>query len=280
MILENYRYRDILKKGGNILRQAGVADWGTDAWYLLSYVASMDRASYFMNSTCTIPEKTAREYLDLIKYRAGRIPLQYITGTQEFMGLEFHVTPDVLIPRQDTETLVEYLLPYVKDRTVLDMCTGTGCIAIALMKLGGAASCVAVDCSEKAIKVAKENSAVNGVDIQFVQSDMFTDITGKYDIIVSNPPYIRTGVIKTLMPEVREHEPFAALDGGSSGLDFYRIISSEAGKYLEKGGILAVETGYDQGNDVSCMFKECGFKDVCIRKDLSGNDRVVAAVKP
>lgn len=271
-------FQDILNKGKEVLKQSGITCPGTDAWYLLEYVTGMGRAEYFLRREEKAREEDAEKYLRLINTRASHVPLQYITGSQEFMGLGFKVSPDVLIPRQDTETLVEYLLPFAKGQDILDMCTGSGCIAVSLLKLGGAASCTAADYSQKALDIARHNAGLNGVDINFIHSDMFTNITGIYGIIVSNPPYIRTSVIDTLMPEVRVHEPLMALDGGSDGLSFYRVISREARDYLKPGGRLAVETGYDQGVQVSEIFKESGYKDVCIQKDLSGNDRVVAAV--
>lgn len=277
---DGLRFQDILNKGTEILKRSGITCCDTDAWYLLEYAAGMGRAEYFLKREETAREEIVTKYLKLIDTRASHMPLQYITGSQEFMGLEFKVSPDVLVPRQDTETLVEYLLPFAKGQDILDICTGSGCIAVSLLKLGGAASCTATDYSEKALDIARYNAEINGADIKFVHSDMFKDITGTYGIIVSNPPYIRTSVIDTLMPEVKEHEPLMALDGGQDGLGFYRIISREAKNYLKPGGILAVETGYDQGNQVFEMFKESGYNDICIRKDLSGNDRVVAAVVP
>lgn len=273
-------FGDILDKGKEILKQAGTSGFDIDAWYLLEYVTGMGRAEYFLKKNNTVPEETVTEYLELIKIRASHMPLQYITGSQEFMGLEFKVSGDVLVPRQDTETLVEYVLPFVKGKKVLDMCTGSGCIAVSLAKLGNAALCVAADYSEKALAVARQNAKLNNVNIQFIQSDMFKNITGSYDIIVSNPPYIETAVIDTLMPEVKEYEPRAALDGGRDGLSFYRIIGNKARDYLYPGGLLAVETGALQGSQVMAIFKESGYKDVCMQKDLSGNDRVVAAVMP
>lgn len=273
-------FKDILGKGAAILESAGITSPGTDAWYLLEYVTGMGRAEYFLRQEEEACKEYAIRYFEFINIRASHMPLQYITGSQEFMGLQFKVSSDVLVPRQDTETLVEYLLPFAKGQDILDLCTGSGCIAISLLKLGCAASCTAADYSQGALDIAKHNAEINSASINFVHSDMFENITGTYGIIVSNPPYIRTSVIDTLMPEVREHEPLMALDGGSDGLFFYRVISSKAREYLKPGGILAVETGYDQGQQVSEMFKESGYKDVCIRKDLSGNNRVVAAVMP
>lgn len=271
---------DMLDKGGEILKQAGIECFNIDAWYLLEYVTGMGRAEYFLKKNEAAPVQDIKKYLELINARASHMPLQYITGSQEFMGLIFKVSEDVLVPRQDTETLVEYVLPFVKGRHILDMCTGSGCIAISLAKLGSPALCTASDCSAKALKIARLNAKLNNADINFVQGDMFSNITGSYGVIVSNPPYIRTGVIDTLMPEVRDYEPRMALDGGKDGLFFYRIIVSQAKKHLEHGGIIAVETGHDQGGQVKSIFKESGYKDVCIQKDLCGNNRVVAAVMP
>lgn len=272
-------YENLLKEGKDILKSAGIADWHIDAWLLLEYVTSMERAEYFLKKSCNVPEETVQRYFNLISLRASHIPLQHITGRQEFMGLEFIVSPDVLVPRQDTETLAEYVLPLVKGKHVLDMCTGSGCLAISLIKLGNPALCKAADISKKALAVAIENARINNASAEFIHSDMFCSVSGSFDIIVSNPPYIKTEIIDTLMPEVKEHEPSIALDGGPDGLKFYRIISSEAKNYLKEGGIVAVETGYDQGKQVLDLFKRSGYKDVCIQKDLSGNDRVVAAVK-
>lgn len=276
---EKVSYEDILNRGKDILNQAEIEDCEIDAWYLLEHFTGFSRAEYFMKRYDTVDNAGIfiKEYFHAINLRASHVPLQHITGRQEFMGLEFIVTPDVLVPRQDTETLVEYILPYTEGRNILDMCTGSGCIAVSLTKLGKAASCVAVDYSQKALEVAKSNAGLNDVCIEFIHSDMFENVTGKFDIIVSNPPYIRPEVIKTLMPEVKEHEPMMALAGGEDGLDFYRIICKKACAYLNDKGLVAVETGYDQAEQVFAMFKECGYKDVCIQKDLSGNNRVVAA---
>ncbi len=272
-------YENLLKEGKNILKNSGIIDWDIDAWLLFEYVTSMGRAEYFIKSSCVAQEEAVDKYLNLINTRAAHVPLQHITGSQEFMGLKFIVSPDVLVPRQDTEILAEYVFLRAKNKRILDMCTGSGCLAVSVMKLGSAAFCAAIDCSEKALEIAKKNAKLNDVNIEFIHSNMFESVTGDFDIIVSNPPYIRTEVINTLMPEVKEHEPFIALDGGIDGLNFYRIISSEAKNYLKEGGILAVEIGYDQGRQVVNLFQKSGYKDICIQKDLSGNDRVVAAVK-
>lgn len=272
-------YEQLLLDAAERLKEAEIADADIDAWYLLELVTGMSRASYFLEKYNRPSDEEIRKYEELLEKRISHIPLQHITGRQEFMGLDFMVSEDVLCPRQDTETLVESVLEYTSGRKVLDVCTGSGCIAVALMKLGNASCCDAVDLSEAALDIAKQNAELNDVSINFIKSDMFEKIDGKYDIIVSNPPYIRPDVIETLMPEVREHEPLMALDGGSDGLDFYRIIAAQSKEHLEENGILAVEIGYDQWEDVSELFRQNGFRDIVRIKDLSQNDRVVMCKK-
>lgn len=272
-------YEQLLLDAAERLKEAEIADADIDAWYLLELVTGMSRASYFLEKYNRPSDEEIRKYEELLEKRISHIPLQHITGRQEFMGLDFMVSEDVLCPRQDTETLVESVLEYTSGRKVLDVCTGSGCIAVALMKLGNASCCDAVDLSEAALDIAKQNAEFNGVSINFIKSDMFEKIDGKYDIIVSNPPYIRPDVIETLMLEVREHEPLMALDGGSDGLDFYRIIAAQSKEHLEENGILAVEIGYDQWEDVSELFRQNGFRDIVRIKDLSQNDRVVMCKK-
>lgn len=272
-------YEQLLLDATERLDAAGIADADIDAWYLLEFVTGMSRASYFLKKYNRPSDEEIRKFEELLEKRISHIPLQHITGRQEFMGLDFIVSEDVLCPRQDTETLVESVLEYTSGRKVLDVCTGSGCIAVALMKLGNASCCDAVDLSEAALDIAKQNAEFNDVSINFIKSDMFEKIDGKYDIIVSNPPYIRPDVIETLMPEVREHEPLMALDGGSDGLGFYRIIAAQSKEHLEENGILAVEIGYDQWEDVSELFRQNGFRDIVRIKDLSQNDRVVMCKK-
>ena len=272
-------YEQLLLDAAERLDAAGIADADIDAWYLLEFVTGMNRALYFLEKYNRPSDEEIRKFEELLEKRISHIPLQHITGRQEFMGLDFIVSEDVLCPRQDTETLVESVLEYTSGRKVLDVCTGSGCIAVALMKLGNAACCDAVDLSEAALDIAKQNAELNDVSINFIKSDMFEKIDGKYDIIVSNPPYIRPDVIETLMPEVREHEPLMALDGGSDGLGFYRIIAAQSKEHLEENGILAVEIGYDQWEDVSELFRQNGFRDIVRIKDLSQNDRVVMCKK-
>jgi release factor glutamine methyltransferase len=213
----------------------------------------------------------------LVKKRAERVPLQYITGEQEFMGLPFHVNSNVLIPRQDTETLVEEALKVTEPgMRVIDMCTGSGCVLIAILKNVHGATGAGYDISKQAIIVAKENAKRNEVAAVFERSNLFEDVPEeKVDVIVANPPYIPTGELAVLMPEVAQFEPHQALDGGEDGLDFYRRILARCGDYLNPGGHLLLEIGYDQGEAVSAMLRGAGYTDVCVVRDLAGNDRVV-----
>lgn len=272
-------WKALLEQGENHLRAAGIADAGLDAWYLMEYVSGMSRAGYFLNQEETVSSEKIQCYLEMIKKRGSHIPLQHLTGSQEFMGLEFLVSPEVLIPRQDTELLVEYLLSIITGKKVLDLCTGSGCIGISLAKLGNPERVDAVDLSEKALLVAQENARRLQVDVHFLKSDMFQNITETYDVIVSNPPYITSSVINTLMPEVKEHEPRMALDGGEDGLSFYRQIARESKQYLAPNGMLWLEIGYDQGESVSGLLEKDGFYDVKCLQDLCGLDRVVNAIR-
>lgn len=217
----------------------------------------------------------------MILKRGERIPLQHLTGVTEFMGLSFHVNEHVLSPRQDTECLVEEVLKVSEGKSVLDMCTGSGCIAISITKLGSPAAVTAVDISKEALQVARQNAEENEADIHFVESNLFEVFEKseqKFDVIVSNPPYIESEVIETLMPEVRDHEPRIALDGEADGLFFYRKIIQNAGTYLSGGGRIFFEIGYNQKEAVEKLLCEQGFTEIECKKDLAGHDRVVSAV--
>jgi release factor glutamine methyltransferase len=216
------------------------------------------------------------EYESILSKRAEHVPLQYITGEQEFMGILFHVNDAVLIPRQDTETLVEEALKVIRPgMKVLDMCTGSGCILISILKNIVDVEGYGYDISKQAINVAKENAKLNHVNATFERSDLFEDVSDTFDVIVSNPPYIPTDVISGLMPEVAMYEPMQALDGKEDGLHFYRRIIADASKYLKPDGKLLFEIGHDQGESVPKLMKDAGFKEVRVIKDLAGNDRVV-----
>ena len=348
-------WADVLNYGKKILKNAGIVEADLDAWYLFEQSFGISRAQYFLCARENIVGSTAQKmaaqeqtgnslesknaldcvemwlkeklsaYENTLEKRASRIPLQQILGQQEFMGLTFFVNEHVLIPRQDTETLVELVLNEQKDKNVsiLDMCTGSGCIAVSLKKLGGYASVEGADISEEALKVAKrnseeilENSDVNNdavssrteqiqnctnltnnqnkqdnseermvsevrtvpqTGVIFRLSDMFSAFseTERFNVMVSNPPYIPSAVIEELEPEVRDHEPRGALDGTADGLYFYRILAEECAKHLTPGGHVYFEIGYDQGAAVKELLDIHGFKDTRVIQDLAGKDRVV-----
>lgn len=267
----------LLKEGEQRLEEKGIPDAKTDAWYLLSYAADITREQYFLHMKDAAEQETVNRYRDLLKKREQRVPLQYLTGVQEFMGLKFMVNEHVLIPRQDTETLVEEAAAFLHpgDR-VLDLCTGSGCILLSLCSMCSIEG-VGADISEAALRTAEENARKLGLSASWIQSDLFDHIEETYDMIVSNPPYIPTSVLSELMPEVRLFEPRKALDGSEDGLFFYRRISEKAGMYLRPGGRLLFEIGYDQAAEVSDILGNAGFSDINIKKDLCGNDRVVSA---
>lgn len=344
-------WADVLNYGKRILKNAGIVEADLDAWYLFGQIFGISRAQYFLCARENIAGSTAQKmaaqeqngnslesknaldcvelwlkeklsaYENTLEKRASRIPLQQILGQQEFMGLTFFVNEHVLIPRQDTETLVELVLNEQKDKNVsiLDMCTGSGCIAVSLKKLGGYASVEGADISEEALKVAKRNSeeilensdavssrteqiqnctnltnnqnkqdnsedrmvsevrTVPQTGVTFRRSDMFSAFpeTERFNVIVSNPPYIPSAVIEELEPEVRDHEPRGALDGTADGLYFYRILAEECAKHLTPGGHVYFEIGYDQGMAVKELLDNHGFKDTRVIQDLTGKDRVV-----
>ena len=348
-------WADVLNYGKKILKNAGIVEADLDAWYLFGQIFGISRAQYFLcareNITGSTAQKMAAQeqtgnslesknaldcaelwlkeklsaYENTLEKRASRIPLQQILGQQEFMGLTFFVNEHVLIPRQDTETLVELVLNEQKDKNVsiLDMCTGSGCIAVSLKKIGGYVCVEGADISEEALKVAKrnseeilENSDVNNdvvssrteqiqnctnltnnqnkqdnseermvsevrtvpqTGVTFRRSDMFSAFpeTERFNVIVSNPPYIPSAVIEELEPEVRDHEPRGALDGTADGLYFYRILAEECAKHLTPGGHVYFEIGYDQGMAVKELLDNHGFEDTRVIQDLAGKDRVV-----
>lgn len=267
--------KELLQTARKLLKEHEIADADVDAWYLLAHVFKISRTDYYRNSDETVQDIDKDKFYELVKLRAEHKPLQHIIGTQEFMGLEFNVCEDVLIPRQDTELLVEEVLKVCDDKSVLDMCTGSGCIIISLAKLSCLDKAVAADLSLKALNVAERNAHKHMVDIEFIQSDLFQEIKGEYDIIVSNPPYIPSGDINVLMPEVKDHEPIMALDGSEDGLIFYRRIAAGCKSFLKKNGFIFFEIGYNQGMDVMELLQNEGFIDILVKKDLNGLDRIV-----
>lgn len=274
--------RQIYNEGKELLDEAGISEASIDAWYLLEFVTGITKASYYGEPEKQIDEKVARRYFEYIQQRKKRIPLQHITGEQEFMGYSFLVNEHVLIPRQDTEVLVEEALKILRPgMDILDMCTGSGCILLSILKIGKekknipALTGTGSDISEKALETACRNAGRLKEEARFVLSDLFEKIEGKFDLIVSNPPYIQTAVIEKLQEEVRLHDPYIALDGKEDGLYYYRHIISDSVSYMNPGGVLIFEIGYDQGKEVSALMEEAGYKGITIKKDLAGLDRVV-----
>lgn len=339
-------YKELYSEGESALETAGVPDAGLDARLLLEQVCGTCRNDLLAHGDRMVEAGQQEAYRELIAKRSERIPLQHLTGTQNFIGLDFMVNADVLIPRQDTEILAEEVLKNLHDgMRVLDMCTGSGCILISLLYYTNNCEGVGADISEEALTVARRNagrllgrkaagmcSGIGGYrdsgesglaasteftdrteglqdmkeslqgrteglqgmteglqgmkdslqdmkdglgGISFVRSDLFEQVAGRFDIIVSNPPYIRSDVIPGLMPEVREHEPWQALDGGADGLLFYRRILEESRGHLFGGGMLFFEIGYDQGEEVSRLMEQAGFLEINVVKDYGGLDRVV-----
>lgn len=294
---------EAFKYGEEYLTQHAIEDASVDAWLLLEYVTGVNRTSYLVGRQAPLNDEAFERYRLLLDKRGSHIPLQHLTGEQEFMGFSFLVNEHVLIPRQDTETLVEEALKYLRPgMKVLDLCTGSGCIAISLMKLSreymtkhlvktsdalselyaendcddSPMLCLdASDISAEALEIARSNAKRLDAKVRFIQSDLFEGLDGSYDVIVSNPPYIRTAVIEWLSEEVRLHEPYMALDGREDGLHFYHRIVNESRTHLSPGGVLLFEIGYDQGESVSQLLADAGFTKICVLKDLAGLDRVV-----
>ena len=290
-------YREAVRETAGQLRAAGIENETAESLFLLEFACGMERKDYLLSQMEEMPPEQWERYRAAAAKRCGHIPLQHLTGEQEFMGLPFTVNRHVLIPRQDTEVLVEEALKILRSGwpqeqelqpdgqasgeaaqeklRVLDLCTGSGCIAVSLKALCPQIQVSAADLSADALSVARENAQRNHTEIHFVQSDLFADISGCFQMIVSNPPYIPSREIPALMPEVREHEPLLALDGGADGLGFYRRIIAEGVGHLESGGWLLFEIGYDQGEAVSACMRAYDFTEIEVVRDLAGLDRVV-----
>lgn len=274
-------YQEAYQKATGELKAAGIPEPESDAWILLEHVTGMTRTRYYVDGFGKMPEIEKERFFELVNCRKTRIPVQHLTGVQEFMGYEFAVNEHVLVPRQDTEILVEEaekrLLLMKKENPVkvLDMCTGSGCIPISLKLRNPQIAIEGADISEEALKVAEKNAKKLGVSGKWIQTDMFENITGTFDMITSNPPYIPTKVIEELEAEVRLHDPYEALDGKEDGLYFYRIIVKESRQYLKRGGWLIFEIGSDQAEAVKTLLQEAGYENIEVKKDLAGLDRVV-----
>ena len=274
-------YRECYEQGCRTLQAAGIEEATLDARLLLEAVCGTDRNDLLAHGEQPVMSQAEEKYLNWIRQRAEHIPLQQLTGEQDFMGLTFSVNEHVLIPRQDTEILVEEVLKELHDgMRVLDMCTGSGCILLSLLHYSNDCEGLGVDLSAEALEVAGRNvlkvlTPEKAEHAHFLQSDLFEKVEGKFEIIVSNPPYIASAEVEKLMPEVRDHEPRMALDGTEDGLYFYRRIIEEAGKHLVSSGMLFFEIGYDQGQAVSELMRTEGYCDVQVVQDYAGLDRVV-----
>lgn len=280
--------RDLLTFGQEALKESGIYEWDYDSRALLEWTCHISRTDLILEPDLSVSEELSSRYKTYIEKRASHEPLQYLMGECEFMGLPFYVDPSVLIPRQDTEVLVEWILDrekihWQKEMQWLDVCTGSGCIAISLdvlWKENGyrPLQMSALDISADALNIAEKNNEANQANVLFLQSNMFENIKEQFDLIVSNPPYIPSKVVDELMEEVVGHEPRLALDGMEDGLHFYRILAKEGKKHLKEGGRLYLEIGHDQGVSVPDLLKEEGFSDIEVKKDLAGNDRCVVAI--
>lgn len=271
------QYAKLYQIGKEQLQKAGITEAELDARLLLEFICHTDRNALYAHGDQEIEEEKMQDFLQLIEKRAVHIPLQHLTGEQNFMGLDFLVNEHVLIPRQDTEILVEEIMRDLHDGIrILDMCTGSGCILLSLLHYSNDCSGVGVDVSEDALAVARQNAdRLAEKQAVFIQSDLFEKVEGSFDLIVSNPPYIRSQEIAGLMPEVREHEPHLALDGKDDGLHFYREIIKGAMFHLKRGGQLFFEIGYDQGEAVQALLAANGYTEIAVVKDYAGLDRVV-----
>ena len=274
-------YTEAFLMGMQKLKEAQIGEAQLDARLLLEEVCGTDHNTLLCHGDREVSEAEEEQYLEALAKRAERIPLQQITGEQEFMGLTFYVNEHVLIPRQDTEVLVEETAKFLKDgMRFLDLCTGSGCILLSLLHYSNDCEGVGVDISQEALQVAAQNAELLGIRADFLKSDLYEKVTGKFDLLVSNPPYIERAVIPTLMEEVREYDPYIALDGGEDGLDFYRRIIGGAQDYLNRGGQILMEIGSGQAKAVSELLSEAGFKEIDVCRDFAGLDRVVSGRLP
>ncbi len=287
-------FDELRREGIERLKAAGIEDAAYDAAALMEAAGGPDRTHFPLMKDEEVSDGVVFMFDAYVGVRSNRIPLQHILGEAWFRGLSFTVDEDVLIPRQDTETLVEAVLreaaAFPAPPTVLDLCTGSGAVAVCLAKEGNFASVTASDISHEAVNIARENAVKNGVEekILFAEGDLFRAKTKSekslsrrsYDIICANPPYIPTAEIENLEPEVRDHDPVLALDGGEDGLDFYRRLAKEAAAHLNDGGKILLEIGCEQGEAVKAIFAEAGWRDGCVAKDLAGRDRVFSALRP
>ena len=274
-------YTEAFLMGMQKLKEAEIGEAQLDARLLLEEVCGTDHNTLLCHGDREVSEAEEEQYRKALEQRAVHVPLQHLLGYQDFMGLNFQVNEHVLIPRQDTEILVEEAMRYLHDgMRILDLCTGSGCILLSLLHYSNDCEGTGVDISKEALQVAALNAELLGIKADFLKSDLYEKVTGKFDLLVSNPPYIERKVIPTLMEEVREYDPYIALDGGEDGLDFYRRIIGGAQDYLKRGGQILMEIGSGQAQAVSELLREAGFKEIDVCRDFAGLDRVVSGRLP
>lgn len=274
-------YTEAFLMGMQKLKEAQIGEAQLDARLLLEEVCGTDHNTLLCHGDREVSEAEEEKYRRALEQRAVHVPLQHLLGYQDFMGLRFQVNEYVLIPRQDTEILVEEAMRYLHDgMRILDLCTGSGCILLSLLHYSNDCEGTGVDISKEALQVAVQNAELLGIKADFLKSDLYEKVTGKFDLLVSNPPYIERAVIPTLMEEVREYDPYIALDGGEDGLDFYRRIIGGAQDYLKRGGQILMEIGSGQAKAVSELLREAGFKEIDVCRDFAGLDRVVSGRLP
>lgn len=274
-------YTEAFLMGMQKLKEAEIGEAQLDARLLLEEICGTDHNTLLCHGDREVSEEEEEQYRRALEQRAVHVPLQHLLGYQDFMGLRFQVNEHVLIPRQDTEILVEEVMRYLHDgMRILDLCTGSGCILLSLLYYSNDCEGTGVDISKEALQVAAQNAEALGIKADFLESDLYEKVTGKFDLLVSNPPYIEREVIPTLMKEVREYDPYIALDGGEDGLDFYRRIIGEAQNYLNRGAQIFLEIGSEQAQAVSELLRDAGFKEIEVCKDFAGLDRVVSARLP
>ena len=267
--------REAERRGAEILAAAGREEAAQTARLLLCHLLNFNFTDYVLAREDLLSPLDAARYEELLKRRASGVPLQYLTREQNFCGLSLYVDERVLIPRQDTECLVEEVLRDGAGGDLLDLCTGSGCIPLALLKHGNFSCALGADISVEALAVAEINRARTGLALSLRQSDLFSEIPECFDVITANPPYIESAEIETLSVEVRDHEPRLALDGAADGLAFYRRLAAESGAHLKPGGRLYLEIGMSQGAAVASLLKAAAFSDIQIIRDLAGRDRIV-----
>ncbi len=269
--------KDIFIQYKKILKENNFDTYSLDVEVLLMNILNFSKTQLYLNTDYVLTNEQFEKFIKYFNRRLKNEPIAYILGKCEFMGMDFFLNNDTLIPRPDTEILVEKAIEVIKEKNfknILDIGTGSGAIAISLAKYCNV-NVDAIDINNNALQMAKRNAKLNNVSVNFIQSNIFENINNKYDVIVSNPPYIKTDVIQTLETNVKDYEPILALDGGESGLIFYEEITNNAYKYLNVDGYLMFEIGHDQAEEVKNIMKNNNFYNIKVLKDLAGLDRVI-----